>query len=154
PHAAEIPKKSRWERLLLGLSATFLLVNFLALSLVRGDGRPLNWIHFGVWLLCAVGGSLLLDRYLPGRDPLLFAISLFLSGWGLLMIDRLAPNFADRQTVWLAVSLVAMLAVALLPGPLRWLRSYRYILLMFGLLLLAATIILGRNPSDPSGATN
>src|SRR5262249_47534809 len=121
---------------------------------VNGNVEITHWVHLGVWLLCAVIGTFLLDRYLPGHDPLLFPIALFLSGWGLLLIDRLAPNFADRQTIWLVSSMAVMLCVALLPGPLRWLRSYRYILLVFGLLLLAATIVLGRNPSDPTGETN
>jgi cell division protein FtsW (lipid II flippase) len=116
--------------------------------------QVMEWRHLISWLICATLGSVLLDRFLPGRDPLLYPVTLFLSGWGLLMIARLAPNFADRQMVWLIISLVAMLFVALSPGPLRWLRNYRYVLLLFGLLLLAATIVLGRNPSDPTGETN
>lgn len=153
-HPAETPGVRQLERLLLGLSAVFLFVNSLALNIVREDSQVIRWIPLIIWLLCVVFGNIALDRYLPGRDPLLFPISMFLSGWGLVLIDRLAPNFSDRQTVWLVVSLGAMLLTAVLPGPLRWLRNYRYILLVFGLLLLAATIVLGRNPSDPFGQTN
>lgn len=76
---------------------------------------------------------------------------MFLSGWGLVAIDRLAPNFADRQTLWLVISVAAMLFTVSLPQVLRWLRSYRYILLVFGLALLTSTIILGRNPSGQPG---
>jgi len=79
---------------------------------------------------------------------------MLLSGWGLVVIDRLAPVFADRQVVWLIVSVVAMLVVALFPQPLEWLRQYRYTLLIVGLALLLATILLGRNPSDPERLTN
>ena len=68
------------------------------------------------------------------------------------MIDRLAPPFADRQTIWLAVSITAMLLVAIFPHMLRWLRNYRYVLLVIGLLLLIGTILLGTNPSGQSGA--
>jgi len=150
----ETPKIRSIERLLLGIAAAFLFVNFLALILVRADVQVTQWRHLVIWLICAGLGSVLLDRYLPGRDPLLFPITMFLSGWGLVMISRLAPNFADRQMVWLVISLAALLFVAVFPGPLRWLRNYRYILLVFGLLLLMATIVLGRNPSDPSGETN
>ncbi len=153
-HPAETPGVRRLERLLLGLSAVFLFVNSLALNIVQEDTQAIRWLPLIVWLVCAVLGNIALDRYLPGRDPLLFPISMFLSGWGLVMIDRLAPNFIDRQTLWLVVSSGAMLVTAILPGPLRWLRNYRYILLVFGLLLLAATIVLGRNPSDPFGETN
>jgi cell division protein FtsW (lipid II flippase) len=153
-HPEETPGDRQLERLLIGLSAVFLFVNSLALNIVREDPQVIRWLPLIVWLLCAVFGNIVLDRYLPGRDPLLFPVSIFLSGWGLLMIDRLAPNFAERQTLWLIVSMGAMLITAILPGPLRWLRNYRYILLVFGLLLLAGTIVLGRNPSDPFGETN
>jgi cell division protein FtsW (lipid II flippase) len=45
-----------------------------------------------------------------------------------------------------------MLAVALFPQPLRWLRSFRYVLLVIGLILLVSTIVLGKNPSGQAGA--
>jgi cell division protein FtsW len=97
-------------------------------------------------------GGWLLHRHLPGHDPLFFPLTMFLSGWGLVAIDRLAPPFAERQTVWLAASTIVLLAVALLPQALRWLRNYRYLLLAIGLILLTGTIILGRNPSGQLGA--
>lgn len=137
---------------LLGIAAIFLLVNFLALAILHSDTSPTIWIHLGVWLIGAVVGSSLLERYLPGRDPLLFPITMFLSGWGLVLIDRLAPPFAERQTLWLAVSVAAMLVVAIFPHILRWLRQYRYVLLLFGILLLIGTIILGTNPSGSLSA--
>jgi cell division protein FtsW (lipid II flippase) len=141
----------RTERLLLLISAVFIGANFLALSIVNAS-TPFNWIHFLVWMVCASLGTMMLDHYLPGRDPLLFPVVMLLSGWGLILIDRLAPNFADRQTIWLCIALVALLLVACLPHPLRWLRQYRYSLLLIGILLLVGTIILGRNPSGLVGA--
>jgi cell division protein FtsW len=147
------PHNRQLERLLLLLAGTFLFVNFLALVFVRGSGALAEWAHFIVWAACAFTTFRLLNQRLPSHDPLLLPLTLFLSGWGMVMIDRLAPNFADRQTVWLVISVAAMLAVALLPQPLRWLRNYRYILLVVGLTLLVSTIILGRNPSDPLAQT-
>jgi len=137
---------------LLAIAAIFLLVNFIALAIIRSDTRITEWIYLGVWIMCAVVGTTLLERYLPGRDPLLFPITMFLSGWGLILIDRLAPPFAERQTLWLAVSVAAMLVVAIFPHMLRWLRQYRYVLLLFGILLLVGTIILGTNPSGSINA--
>ena len=72
---------------------------------------------------------------------------MLLSGWGLTLIDRLAPPFAARQTVWLIIAVGVMLALATLPGHLRWLSNYRYLWLCGGLLLLILTIVLGTNPS-------
>src|SRR4051812_10590313 len=145
------PSIRRIETRLLIISALFLFVNFLAMTIIHLDTRLTEWIHLIVWAVSAFVGSALLERYLPGRDPLLFPITMFLSGWGLILIDRLAPPFAERQTLWLAVSVAAMLVVAIFPHTLRWLRQYRYILLLFGILLLVGTIILGTNPS---GFTN
>ncbi|MGB1288916.1 MAG: FtsW/RodA/SpoVE family cell cycle protein, partial [Aggregatilineales bacterium] len=54
---------------------------------------------------------------------------------------------ADRQSIWLIISTVAMLIAAIHPRILRWLRQYRYLILIIGLGLLISTIIAGRNPS-------
>lgn len=146
------PAERRTESALLMISGAFLFVNFLALSLLETGFEAADWVHFFAWVGCAIIGNRVLNRYLPGHDPLLFPLTMFLSGWGLILIDRLAPNFADRQTVWLAVSVAAMLLVAIFPHTLRWLRTYRYVLLVIGLLLLVGTIILGTNPSGQIGA--
>lgn len=140
------------ERTLLGVTLLFLLVNMAGLTLVRETFRPHDWLNLLLWVGCAVGGHLLLEWRLPRRDPLIFPLVMFLTGWGLLMIDRLAPTFADRQALWLVVALAAMLGTALVPLVLRVLRNFRYTLLVIGLLLLLATIFLGQNPSGQLGA--
>ena len=141
------------ERLLLLFSSLFLVAGYTMLGITATAlDQPAHWLHFIAWLLCAIVGQLWLDRALPERDPLLFPLTMFLAGWGLLYIDRLAPIFADRQTLWLALGTITMLTVATLPQMLRWLRRYRYILLLAGLILLVSTIILGRNPSGVAGA--
>ena len=133
------------ERMLLWLGGAFLLVNAAILSLTVDSVEPLA--VFAVWALSAFVGHHLLERGMPRRDPFLFPIAMLLTGWGLLMIERLAPNFTWRQVMWLYVSLAAMLAVSRLPIHLRWLRRYRYTWLSGGLLLLLVTIVRGVNPS-------
>ncbi len=132
---------------LLGIGVAFVLVNTLALLLVRGQLQSVEWLHALVWVVCVLGGQAILNRFLAGHDPFLFAIPMFLSGWGLILVERLAPRFSERQMVWVAVSVAAMLLVATFPHTLRWLRQYRYVLLIIGILLLVGTIILGTNPS-------
>lgn len=140
----------RAERRLLLLGGAFVAVNYTALMLVRGAADPLQWVPLLVWLVCAALGHLLLRRYLPAHDPFLFPLAMILSGWGLVMIDRLAPSFADRQAVWLTAALTAMILTAALPHLIRWLKDYRYLLLLGGLALLVSTILFGTNPSgDP-----
>lgn len=148
----EIRSHVNTERLLLALSGVFLAVNFMALTISAPANLLVNGSAFFVWVLCAYSGSRLLDRYLPERDPLLFPLVMFLSGWGLVVIDRLAPVFASRQVLWLMVAVGALIFVAGFPHALRWLRNYRYILLGLGLALLVSTIVLGTNPSGTQGA--
>jgi len=100
-----------------------------------------------VWLVCAGAATWMVRHTLPRHDPLLLPIVYFLSGWGLLLIWRLAPTFGLRQTAWLGVGTLALIGVVALPGDLRWLRRYRYTWLAAGLALTALTFVLGVNPS-------
>jgi cell division protein FtsW (lipid II flippase) len=134
------------ERLLLALAGLFLLVTHSGLIAARGSSVGNYW-HLAVWAGCAAIGHLILRRRLPRRDPFMFPIVMLLAGWGLTVIDRLAPLFATRQTLWLVIGLGAMLAIVVAPGHLRWLSRYRYLWLVGGLILLVLTIVVGRNPS-------
>ncbi|MBZ0293770.1 MAG: FtsW/RodA/SpoVE family cell cycle protein [Anaerolineae bacterium] len=149
----EVPSVRHTERNLLLVSGAFLLTNVVSVSL----GQPLDmlsrhWLHWFVWVACALAGKYALDRWLPRRDQLIFPLVMFLSGWGLIIINRLAPTFADRQALWMVIATFALLMMAVLRQPLNWLRSYRYTMLIIGLCLLIATIVLGRNPSGQAGA--
>jgi cell division protein FtsW (lipid II flippase) len=95
---------------------------------------------------------LILERYCPRRDPLLLPLYALLTGWGLILIDRLAPNFLGRQVLWLLLGTIMLIAAAVLPGSLRLMRRYRYSWLTLGLVLLLATLFFGVNPSG-AGAT-
>lgn len=140
----------RTERLLLVLGGLFIAANFVMLTLIRGF-RLGDWLMLAVWGACGVFGVWVLERRLPNRDALLFPLTMILTGWGLVVIDRLSEgyiyNFADRQTLWMVLGVAVMLLIAIRPEPLRWLREYRYIILLGGLLLLASTIVFGTNPT-------
>ena len=139
-------ERKRSQRLLLAFAAAFVFAGMASLSLSR-PFQPSDWAGLLIWSLCAIIGARVLSRKLPNSDPLLFPLIMLLSGWGLVAIDRLAPSFADRQALWLIISLAALLIASAYPQVLRWLRSYRYVLLALALLLLLTTIALGRNPS-------
>jgi peptidoglycan glycosyltransferase len=145
-------QNGRREGSLLLLAAAFVFVNAVTLSLSRGETL---WPHLWAPLLWAVfmgAAHLLLHRYKPHRDPYIFPLFAFLTGWGLILIDRLAVNFLGRQVVWLGLSTAVLLAITILPKSLRILRRYRYTWLLLGLLLLAATLIFGVNPSGYGAA--
>jgi cell division protein FtsW (lipid II flippase) len=141
-----LPSAARQERGLLALAGVFILANHAALILAQDRSWGALW-PVGVWAVCALAGHAALNRRIPHRDPLLFPITMFLTGWGLNLIARLVPSYAPRQTLWMVVGLAALLTVTALPGDLRWLRRYRYTWLIGGLVLLVLTILLGANPS-------
>lgn len=141
-----VQARARIERTLLAIAAAFILINQVALIIARSRSWTTLW-PVAVWAVCAMVGHTLLRQRLPGRDPLLFPLAMFLTGWGLNLISRLVPGYMGRQTLWLVIGLAVMLALTFAPGDLRWLRRYRYTWLIGGLALLGITILLGQNPS-------
>ncbi len=139
---------TRRERLLLLLATAFVVAGAITLHLAYPpfDIYLASCVIFS-FVISFATAHVALSRRLPGRDPLLLPTAAILSGWGLLLVGRLAPNFLSRQATWLLLSTLAMLGVVQTGQNLRWLRRYRYTWLMAGLALLAATLVLGVNPS-------
>ena len=82
------------EALLLLAAMLFVFANAIAYSLVREAG--LRWAHLAaplVWLAMVALAHGALRTFRPRRDPFLLPVFALLSGWGLLLQDRLAPNF-------------------------------------------------------------
>ena len=139
----------RLERLLLVLAGIFVFLGALTLELAGLDHWSLvHWSLVVVWTVCFGMAHAVLGRSAPERDPLLLPLAGLLTGWGLLLIARLADEtFLLRQSIWLVVSIGVYLWIAARSPGLRWLRRYRYTWLLAGLALLAATLIFGTNPS-------
>lgn len=136
----------RRERTLLAGASVFVILNRVLLVLTRGETWQDAW-PIAVWLACTVVLHVALNRLLPRRDPFIVPIVMLLAGWGVVLVDRLAPPFATRQIIWLVISTGAAFVVVLLPPSLRLLRRFRYTWLLLGLLLLGATLVFGVNPS-------
>lgn len=132
--------------MLLFISTLFVFSNQIALTLAA-DRDWLEFWHLAVWVGCGVILHIVLNYKLPQRDPYIFPAMFLLTGWGLNIIDRLQPDFADRQAYWLVISSAVFVAIMFLPHNLLWIRRYRYTWLTFGLLLLVITVFLGVNPS-------
>jgi cell division protein FtsW (lipid II flippase) len=143
----------RSEPILLFVAALFVLSNALALGLAR-DGRIDGGTLWGplAWLVAQGTAVWLLRRYAPDHDPFLLPLVGLLTGWGIVLQDRLAPNFLVRQVVWVVLGTAVLVGITIVPRNLRWLRRYRYTLLILGILLLMATLIFGINPTGASVA--
>ena len=144
----------RTERILLGLAALFVLLYAIALSLSpavrmrswQGDYRLWHWLGVLIWAAGIATAHHQANRRLPERDPYLLPLAAILSGWGVLTIWRLVPSVGLRQSLWLMVSLAIFTLGLRLPRDLDFLRRYKYVWLMGGLLLTALTLLLGTNP--------
>ncbi|MAT97965.1 MAG: cell cycle protein [Anaerolineaceae bacterium] len=143
----------RSEPILLLLAALFVFSNALALGLAR-DGRIDGSTLWGplCWLAAQGTAVWLLRKYAPEHDPFLLPLIGLLTGWGIVLQDRLAPNFLLRQVVWVVLGTAVLVGITLLPRNLRWLRRYRYTLLLLGIALLIATLLFGINPTGASVA--
>ncbi len=152
------PIRKRWvtpapiktRGLLIGIPACFVILGAVTLYFAAPTPTLTPW-HLTALILgwgAAWGATFtLLRKRLPDADPFILPIVSLLTGWGLLLLARLAPAFLLRQILWLGVSCLALCIVALLPTLPRLLRRYRYTLLAAGLLLLGATFFFGVNPS-------
>lgn len=138
------------ERVLLVIAGLFISLNQIGLIMVQGRRITAIW-PVVVWVGCAIGLHRAANRQLPHRDPLLLPAILLLAGWGLNLIHRLLPAFADRQAYSMIFSTVVVVGLMYLPNDLLWLRRYRYTWLVMGLMLLAATILGGVNPGFAGG---
>lgn len=135
------------EAALLLAAAAFIFSNAVAYSFLRES--TITWSHLfapACWLVVVTAAHLTIRIFRPTRDPFLLPVFALLAGWGLLLQDRLAPNFLGRQTLWFTLATVAMLAVVIIPRTLQPLLRYRYVLLLGGIVLLAVTLLFGVNP--------
>ena len=110
-----------------------------------------HWLGYLVWLTLVILAHHQSKHYLPDRDPYLMPVAVILSGWGLMTIWRLFPDFGLRQTIWFAIAMVLFTLGLRLPTQLDFLRKYKYVLLIGGLILTALTLLFGANPAGGAG---
>ena len=110
----------------------------------------IKWTHFLILPVWALGAWIVrrtVQKTDPDRDPFLLPIALFLAGWGLLVIWRLAPGFGLRQTAWYVLSCLILIVVLRGRRDLQWLRKYRYLWITLGIGLAFLTLLFGTSPT-------
>jgi cell division protein FtsW len=99
------------------------------------------------WLLALLGFLamtwVLVQPRATIRDDYLPALAIVLSGLGLLLVARLAPNLAERQQWWLVVSLVLAIAVGPACAHFRRFAAYKYVWVLGSLVLFALLLFFG-----------
>ncbi len=139
---------------LLRLAALFLLLTGAILTLAPAvrlhswiaPYRWQHWVGFATWLVAFAVIHRESRRWLPDRDGFLIPVAALLTGWGLMTIWRLSPEFGLRQTIWLAVCSAVFLIGMRIPGLLPLLKRYKYLWLVSGLAITALTFMFGTYP--------
>lgn len=143
------------ESRLLKLASVFLIVFSIILTLspaVRErswsvDYRWSHWVGIAAWLVVFPYSHREYKRLLPDHDQYLLPLSALLTGWGLLSVWRLLPEFGLRQTVWMLAVIGLFTLIPRLSLSLAIVRRYKYLLLTLGLFLTALTLFFGSNPA-------
>ena len=133
------------ELALLGAAALPVLILFALLGTQRGGIFTWQYLSVpaGLFILFALT-HLALRKLAPGADPVLLPVAFLLSGIGLAYVQRLAkPDVAQTQVLWLVAGLAALVLVLLLFRSLETLGSYKYLLMLAGIVLLVAPALIG-----------
>lgn len=141
-------------RLIL-LAGVFVGVYSIALTIspavrARSWQTALRWDHwfgFVVWVFVFYSLHRQVLKRMPECDPFLLPCAGLLSGWGMMSIWRLVPEFGLRQSIWLLIAGILVFAGLRLPSFLDILRRYKYVWLTGSLVLAATTLFLGTNPT-------
>lgn len=105
-----------------------------------------HWIGFGIWLVSSYLINHFSAKKYPHRDPFILPIVSLLSGLGLLSIFRLNIDFGWRQSAWISLATIMVIAGLLKSEWFSKIRYYKYFWLVIGLLLTALTFFLGIYP--------
>ena len=100
-------------------------------------------LYGAVFLVGFAVTFLVIRRYAPKADPVLFPVAGALAGLGFAVIFRLDGNLAAEQSTWLIVGLLAFCATLIAIRDHRQLDAYTYTIGLIGLVLLLLPIVPG-----------
>ena len=138
--------------LVLALATTLTISPAVRYHTGGEDYRWSHWLGVLGWFAVFTVLNRQSSRKLHHRDPYLLPIVAALTGIGLMMIWRLYPDLGLRQTIWLVLSGGVVFLGLEYPQVLTYLKKYKYIWLVLGLILVGLTIIFGQNPSGSGPA--
>ncbi len=105
------------------------------------------FVPFLVWLLGTLLVQRSISRKLPNRDPWIFPTTTGLTGLGMLTIWRLSPDLGLKQSAWFLVGCGLFLLALNTTDLIKFLKNYKYVWLLLGLILIGLTFVVGVNPT-------
>ncbi|MFD5461690.1 FtsW/RodA/SpoVE family cell cycle protein [Kitasatospora sp. NPDC127059] len=150
---------------LLALAVAVCLAGHIDASLALTDKLPPGLLVHGLSLGALVAvAHLAVRRFAPFADPLILPLGVFLTGFGLMLLDRLDFSYkaahaakgdyqklpaAPSQLMWVFISVAAALALIVFVKHHRFFQRYVYVMMAGALILLAAPVF---SPTDSFGA--
>jgi cell division protein FtsW (lipid II flippase) len=134
-------------RELLNLIAVGLLtaIGFASVYIARSslvDAGSLTYA--GIFVALYLSAHLVARYTVPWADPVLLPLAALLSAIGVIMIYRLNPDDAFRQSLWVVIGVVLFaLTLILLRRDFRVLESYKYLFGIAALLLMMLPALPG-----------
>jgi cell division protein FtsW (lipid II flippase) len=139
----------------LGLLVFPVLVLFAGLgqlALVRTGAATPGQLSAGLLFAGALGvAHILISARYRWSDQTVLPLAAVLAALGLIVITRLQPDLALRQSMWLAIGLALLSATLWLLPSIDWLKRYKYTCALLGLGLVLTTFGFGVDPNG-SGA--
>ncbi|OUO87703.1 peptidoglycan glycosyltransferase [Gordonibacter urolithinfaciens] len=132
------------ELVLLCVAAPIVVLLFAMLAV--NQGLALNTTTLGVPIgifVAFIIAHLATRKFAPKADPAILPIVFALSGIGICFVERLAPNLAMNQVMWLFLGVAFMVLVMALVRNLDKVANYKYTLMIVGFLLLLSPLVPG-----------
>ena len=132
------------ELVLLCVAAPIVVLLFAMLAV--NQGLALNATTLGVPIgifVAFIIAHLATRKFAPKADPAILPIVFALSGIGICFVERLAPNLAMNQVMWLFLGVAFMVLVMAFVRNLDKVANYKYTLMIVGLLLLLSPLVPG-----------
>lgn len=130
------------ELMLLCIAAPLVILLFAMVALNEGNQVTLDNLTVPLSMFATfVVAHLAIRKLAPGADPAILPLSFALSGIGIAFITRLAPDLAMKQVGWLFLGVVFMVLVLAFVKNLDKLGSYKYTIMIAGILLLMSPML-------------
>ena len=130
------------ELMLLCIAAPLVILLFAMVALNEGNRVTLDNLTVPLSMFATfVVAHLAIRKLAPGADPAILPLSFALSGIGIAFITRLAPDLAMKQVGWLFLGVVFMVLVLAFVENLDKLGSYKYTIMIAGILLLMSPML-------------
>lgn len=130
------------ELMLLCIAAPLVILLFAMVALNEGNRVTLDNLTVPLSMFVTfVVAHLAIRKLAPGADPAILPLSFALSGIGIAFITRLAPDLAMKQVGWLFLGVVFMVLVLAFVKNLDKLGSYKYTIMIAGILLLMSPML-------------